>query len=116
MYRCNKVDGNRKLASKMVNGKPDCFIETRGEGGYFCAAPTPGYKVIKNNITYVAVITELERSILIDNAVAMNEIVATTTSEYESSERPGDIYNSSSDGIDEMESLLRMSGWENTNK
>lgn len=116
LYRCSKIDGNRKLASKLLEGVPDCFIETRGEGGYFCAAPTPGYKVVRNDLTNVATITELERAILIDNAVAMNEVASSATTEYESYERPGDIYNSSSEGLDEMISLLRMNGWENTSK
>ena len=34
VYRCEgKVDRNQKLAWKLVDGKPEVAIETRGEGG-----------------------------------------------------------------------------------
>lgn len=73
IFRCSKNEGNRKLASKLLNGKPDCFIETRGEGGYFCIAPTPGYSLIRNNFLNIPILSELERAILFDNAISMNE-------------------------------------------
>ena len=73
MYRCRKIEGNRKLASRLKDGRPDAIIETRGEGGYFVSAPSPGYSVIRNDIHVVKEITDIERAILIDNAISMNE-------------------------------------------
>jgi hypothetical protein len=112
LFRCDKIEGNRKLASKLLNGKPDCFIETRGEGGYFCAAPTPKYEIVRNDIHDIQTITPIERAILIDNAVSMNEFYPPLTkTEYEQTDRPGDLYNSSVDSIGEMKSLLGGAGW-----
>ncbi len=113
LYRCAKNDGNRKLASrKKENGQPDAIIETRGEGGYFCAYPTPNYKVVKNDIFKVATISEIERAVLIDNAISMNEFFPSILkNEYEIGERPGDIYNRSDDSIADMKNTLIGAGW-----
>lgn len=111
MYRCKKNDKNKKLATRLKDGRPDAIIETRGEGGYFVAAPSPGYKVIRNDIHVVNEISEFERAILIDNAISMNEFQAVIRTEYESGERPGDLYNSSSDAIHTTISVLKEAGW-----
>lgn len=110
-FRCTKNEGNRKLASKMLDGKPDCFIETRGEGGYFCVSPTPGYFVVKNDILNIPVISEIDRAILFDNAISLNQHFVTIKTEYENTDRPGDIYNSESSAIEEMKSILKQQGW-----
>lgn len=112
MFRCPKNEGNRKLASKMVDGRVDCFIETRGEGGYFCADPTPGYKIIKNSILKIATISIIERAILFDNAKALNQVTSVPKTEYENTDRPGDLYNSSYSAISDMKSILKNHGWE----
>jgi len=111
LYRCEKIDGNRKLASKLLNGKPDCFCETRGESGYFVAAPTPKYNIIRNDILNIPTITEFERAILIDSAISMNEYVKPIITEYENSERPGDIYNNDPSSIYETIQILKDEGW-----
>jgi len=111
LIRCDKIEGNRKLASKLLNGKPDCFIETRGEGGYFCAAPTPGYTIVRNDILNVPKVSEIERAVLFDNAISMNEHFPSLKTEYEQTDRPGDLYNASSGAISEMKSLLQGLGW-----
>lgn len=114
LYRCSKNEGNRKLARRWLEkeNRPDAIIETRGEGGYFVAAPTPGYKVIRNDILNIPIISEIERAIMIDYAVSMDEYVEKTyKTEFESSERPGDIYNSKPESIEEMKSLLGIAGW-----
>lgn len=116
LIRCDKIEGNRKLASKLLNGKPDCFIETRGEGGYFCSAPTPKYEVIRNDIHDIQTITSLERAVLIDSAISMNEYIEShkiEKNDYQNgSDRPGDVYNSTPEAIGEMKSLLRGIGWQ----
>jgi hypothetical protein len=82
LYRCDTIEGNKKLAMRPrtePNGKvrPDVLIETRGEGGYFVAAPTPGYTVIKNSILKVPVITVNERGGLLSAARYFNKWVDT---------------------------------------
>jgi len=111
LYRCEKTEGNKKLASKQLNGKPDSFIETRGEGGYFCCAPTPGYTIYRNNILDIKKISPAERDILIYNAISFNEIVPIVKTENEVKDRPGDLYNSSSTSIGEMKATLQDVGW-----
>jgi hypothetical protein len=112
LYRCDKNEGNRKLATKLLEGKPDAFIETRGEGGYFCSAPTPNYEVIRNNILDIQTISIFDRAILIYNAVSMNEFYPPLIkTEFEQTDRPGDIYNASSTSIGEMKSILQGVGW-----
>lgn len=113
LFRCAKNEGNRKLAQrKNTQGRPEAFIESRGEGGYFCAYPTPGYLVVKNDIFNISQITEFERSVLIDNAVSMNEFFPSIiVTEFESGERPGDIYNSDNGSIQEMKNILGNAGW-----
>lgn len=113
MFRCSHNDGNRKLASRMFNGKPDCFIETRGEGGYFCAFPTPGYTVLRNDIFTVAEISPLERSTLIDTACSFNEYTtAIYQTEQETGDRPGDLYNQSSGAGQDTVNVLQQAGWQ----
>jgi hypothetical protein len=112
LFRCSKNEGNRKLAQRLNSeGKPDAIIETRGEGGYFVADPTPGYKVIRNDIFKVNVISDIERAILIDTACSMNEYNQVIRTEHESSDRPGDLYNADFSSIGEMKGLLKDAGW-----
>lgn len=113
MFRCSHNDGNRKLASRMFNGKPDCFIETRGEGGYFVSSPTPGYTVLRNDILNIPTISLLERATLIDTACSFNEYVQNVyTSEFENGDRPGDLYNQSMSSGQETINLLLIAGWQ----
>lgn len=122
MFRCSKNEGNRKLATRLFNGKPDTFIETRGEGGYFCASPTPNYKVLNNDILQIPTITPYEREILFEVAISFNEYKKEIPlTEHErvtetSGERVGDLYNSSPDAISEMISLLEQEGWKQVSK
>lgn len=112
LFRCEKNEGNRKLAQRLNDEqRPDAIIETRGQGGYFCAWPTPGYKVIRNDILNVAKISVLERAVLIDNAISTNQFYPLSKSEYERQDRPGDLYNASIEASHEIPSLLRSEGW-----
>jgi hypothetical protein len=121
LFRCTKNEGNRKLAKRQNIETKEVFaiIETRGEGGYFVASPTPGYTVVRNDIYSIAVILESERQTMIDVAVSMNEFfqsVKVVNTEYEGSERPGDVYNKKSNAIDEMKSILVSAGWTEVTK
>jgi len=116
LYRCDFNEGNLKLAQrpkkdKFGNWTPDTIIETRGEGGYFVAAPTEGYEVIRNSLKNIARITPEERGVLIESARAFNTWHTVVKVEQEVGERPGDIYNRSPEAIDDAKSSLVNAGW-----
>ena len=115
LYRCSKIEGNQKLAQRPKKEadrwRPDTIIETRGEGGYFCVDPTPGYKTIRNDIFSIPEITPDERQVLIEQAKAFNTWSDIRKNEYEEKDRPGDIFNAKPEAIDEMKSALTRAGW-----
>ncbi len=135
IYRCGEsVPGNRKLAQRTIEaasveplvlaGKRyvprkvgDRFevtitlIETRGEGGLFLCAPTPGYAIEQGSLERLPVLTEAERAILIEAACALNEAVPPAQPHRASADaigRPGDDFNERGDVRD----VLRRQGWE----
>lgn len=114
IYRCDHIKGNEKLAERLNNetGRPETLIETRGEGGYFCVDPTPGYKILKNDILNPPVITVEDRMILLSACRSFNEVCKTVNhSEPEETDKPGDIYNRSIESIEDMKSALKSTGW-----
>lgn len=112
IYRCDLIEGNQKLAERMGKNKPEVLIETRGEGGYFCVDPTPGYKLVKNDILSAPIITAEDRMILLSACRSFNEVVKTYKKPAaEETDKPGDIYNRSAESIGEMISALKDNGW-----
>jgi hypothetical protein len=119
LWKCDYIEGNQKLAEvpKMNDqGKwvGDAIFETRGEGGYFVAYPSPGYKVIKNDIFTIPRITKEERSIIISISKSYNIYLKNSDikkSEYEGEDRPGDYYNKLPEAIDEAKDVLIGAGW-----
>ena len=116
LYRCDQIEGNQKSASRPKTDekgkiKNDVLIETRGEGGYFIVDPTPGYKVVKNDIFKVAYITSEERAVLLSACRSFNQAVKIVNKPEEDNEKPGNIFNSSMDAIPEMISALKQAGW-----
>ena len=116
LYRCDKIEGNQKLASRPKkdskgNWVPDTIIETRGEGGYFVADPTNGYKIIKNSLLDIQCIEAGERDILLDTARSFNTWHKVVKTDQENTDRPGDLFNSKSEAIDEARSALLRAGW-----
>lgn len=118
IYRCDFVEGNQKLASvafkekKTDKWRPDAIFETRGEGGYFVAAPTPNYKFIRNDIFNIPKITKEEREFIISICKSFNTWYEPIKNEYEDSgEKPGNIFNTKSESKDEMISVLKENGW-----
>lgn len=115
LYRCNKIEGNQKLAQrpkKTDHGfRPDTIIETRGEGGYFVAAPTEGYILIKNSFENIPLILESEREILLENARSFNTWIDKKDIQHNNTDKPGDVYNESAEGIQEALSALISAGW-----
>jgi len=73
-YRCEgEVCGNMKLAQRRDGQKITTLIETRGEGGLFLCAPTPGYELIQGDLANPSVLTVAERDILLQAAWELNE-------------------------------------------
>lgn len=133
-YRCPGVTipGNQKLASDKirVDGPGDheykgkkhaahqegdrwfiypCYIETRGEGGYFLADPTRGYALENGDFTDLPEITPGERETLIKAAKALDKAVKPKYHKQPTidGDRPGDLYNKDAD----PRPLLENHGW-----
>ncbi len=122
LYKCEVIDGNQKLAQKPLldtetnKWRPDTIFETRGEGGYFVCYPTPGYKIIRNNIFNIPVIAKEERAILLSVCKSFNEWSEPKRNEFENKDRPGDVYNNTGEAISEMKSILESKGWKENKK
>jgi hypothetical protein len=129
-YRCSEIAHNTKLAQRPgplgEDGKPTrkAIIETRGEGGYFIAAPSNGrvhpnggqYRLLRGGVDTIATITPEERSKLFDLARAFDEIPRTVADEHDrgknrqdvgGGDRPGDRFNASATWDDVLAPL----GW-----
>jgi hypothetical protein len=84
IYRTAKIIKNKKLAQRSArdgeldkNGdqaKTIGLIETRGEGGYFLIAPSPGYKLLRGDFADIPVLSEDESDLLISVARSLNQI------------------------------------------
>lgn len=88
------------------------LIETRGEGGLFLCAPTPGYVLEQGELTDVPMLTETERAELIDAARALDESPATLPpapppERIGDGTQPGDDFNRRGD----VRELLVRHGW-----
>lgn len=112
VYRCrSSVCGNLKLAQR-ANGdsRPETLIETRGEGGLFLCAPSPGYEILQGDLAAPPLIEDAERDILLSAAWSLNQcwkrqdsspMVAAVAG------RPGDDFNDRGD----VRGLLIRHGW-----
>ncbi|RYD54885.1 MAG: hypothetical protein EOP56_18120 [Sphingobacteriales bacterium] len=123
LYRCSVIAGNQKLASREAtaeekaenpHAKLQCLIETRGQGGYIVAAPTPGYEVLYNNFGSIPTITPEEREALLIISRSFNEYIEPRKEEYISKADPRQYstnpfvdYNERGD----MQDLLKRYGW-----
>ncbi len=83
VYRYQTIEGNRKLARRPATeqellanpkDKSRVLIETRGTGGYFVSYPSQGYQLIAGSMEAIPEITEEERKILLECAVALNQL------------------------------------------
>lgn len=106
----DSIRRNEELATEHGNTK--AFFETRGEGGYFVCAPSPGYKLLLGQIELIPQITKEEQDILFNSARSFNE-----TAKYEkkliSSNgelKPLTDYNQRVK-VDEMRLMLEELGW-----
>lgn len=99
---------NMKLANTEEN---NVLIETRGFGGYFLTYPSPGYQIIRGDISAIPFITEKERGLLLDLARSFNEkhvVPEAPRHQFESDgETPGDDFDQRGD----IEQLLIDHDW-----
>lgn len=127
LYRCpGAVEGNQKLASRPASAyeldtKPEqktyTMIETRGEGGYFVSAPSPGYRVLQGDPTNPPLITVAERAVLFRAARALNLLeqniapIPIIRNDAPVGDRPGDAYNAEMTA-DDVVTLLERNKWQ----
>jgi hypothetical protein len=112
VYRCAApVCGNLKLAQRRdVEGKLQTLIETRGEGGLFLCAPSPGYTLLQGTFTNLPVLTAEERDVLLSAAWSLNEHVPApepTPAGSPNVGRPGDDFAARGD----VRAVLVKHGW-----
>ena len=112
VYRCTEpVCGNLKLAQRPGNdGRPFTLIETRGEGGLFLCAPSPGYELLRGIFTNLPVLTAEQRDILLSAAWSLNEHIPNpepTPTASAGGSRPGDDFAERGD----VRALLVKHGW-----
>ncbi len=114
-YRSQKIEGNLKLANRpttpeekaetykhaIAKGEPEekaqkqsahdkvkVLLETRGEGGYAIADPTPGYEFIQGDALRIPTITPEEREIFFTLARSFNEVTEPEPKQTGSSKPP----------------------------
>jgi len=112
VYRCAApVCGNLKLAQRRgTDGKLQTLIETRGEGGLFLCAPSPGYTLVRGGFANLPTLTAEERDILLSVAWALNEHVPApepTPVGAPNVGRPGDDFAAHGD----VRAVLVKHGW-----
>ncbi len=123
-FRCECIQGNQKLARRPASAeelarKPEdkvrVLIETRGEGGYVAAFPTPGYCFYQKN--EIPVITIDERELLLDCCRSFNELMEAPRAPKDQSVggpayevTPWDDYNARV-SIEEVAGMLEATGW-----
>lgn len=134
VYRCAEaVGGNMKLAQRREDldgpaeivrfgkaykprkDRDGCWhivlttIETRGEGGLFLCAPSPGYQLMQGEFTALPVLTADEREVLLRCAWALNAVLPETQDPQPAgaNDRPGDDFNRRGD----LPALLTHHGW-----
>lgn len=119
----NIISGNLKFAERKATTeevkkgeKTKVLIETRGQGGYVIAEPSPGYKFIQNNIYNIPTITSEQRIKIIEICRDFNQIEEKPKEEKRSNYtqsfkrlglNPFEDYNERGDVI----TLLQGHGW-----
>jgi putative DNA primase/helicase len=126
-YRCVKIEGSQKLARSFSSGsgKAQTIIETRGDGGYCLAPPSPAnchpslkcYQFFGDkDLTEIPQISITERNHLLEAARTFDECRRTNSKRVPRSlpnkspiklTRPGDDFNARAEWAD----ILEPHGW-----
>jgi hypothetical protein len=118
------IEGNQKLASRPATSgeapegdKLKTLIETKGEGGYFVAAPTVGYEWSQGTFKEIPLITAKERETLFTIAKSFDQTPVKKTTGEKTEQKPyaavsGEVspfcdYNARAD----VPALLEKHGW-----
>jgi len=115
LYRSTQpVAGNQKLA---MSAQGKVRIETRGEGGYFLHAPSPGYEVIQKSLRKCPVLKPDEIHAIHEVARMFDKRQPTNSAHgnrrggepgaSDSTERPGDLFNREHTAAE----ILERHGW-----
>jgi hypothetical protein len=116
IYRTTVDIKNIKLAQKSVQEEPDRgksgLIETRGTGGYFVCAPSPGYVLIQGSIVEMCLASPNTHELLLSAARALNRFENVASQPKNLPPATGDLspyddYDSKNTPIDE----LVLAGW-----
>jgi uncharacterized membrane protein len=126
-YRCEVIQGSKKLARRRVNNKKgmelQTLIETKGEGGYVVTSPSPGvchpsgrqYRIVAGDWCHLLTVTPDERLILHGLAAALSEYhepehtypTTEKVSDQVQGVRPGDHFNTHATWAE----ILEPQGW-----
>lgn len=122
IYRCPEIEGNKKLAQRLATGEEaekgervKVLFETRGEGGYIVAHPSPGYELENGDLANLPEITPDQRAGLFAAARDFDETGAEIPEPIEHPKiktgqglTPWDDYNAKHNALD----LLTSAGWQ----
>ena len=121
-YRCETVGRDEILAQRPLTDREKAvdpeltsktLIETRANGGYVLAPPSPGYRIIRRALSDISTITPFQRDILFKVARSFNTFVEPKrvpfTIQYTGTadESPLNDYDARGDVVD----LLALHGW-----
>jgi len=109
----DSIGKSQKLAA---DAGGQVLIETRGEGGLFLCAPTPGYELLQGDFQNIPVLQDNEVMILWETALSLNQERTLPPAPQNHSvpiqttgKRPGDALHESGAGF--IREVLRKHGW-----
>lgn len=111
-FRCDQIEGNKKLAQIQKGNRRETVVETRGEGGIIIVPPSDGYVTIRGSMVDIPTISTYYRDILHQTGMSFNETIDKPVYEY-SSEGNGitERFNSLSNAGDLARASLERGGW-----
>ena len=127
LYRCETIEGNQKLASRLDGDRRTTLIETRGEAGLLIISPSRGlvhpsgkpYLLYRGGVSTIRTITAHERALLFAIARSFDMLPPVVLSSLPTRTplpvqrngeplRPGDLFNERAS----WEDVLLPHGWQ----